>query len=154
MKENQMKIRLFFKTLLMLVIPYCCAVLLFAGIFLAITLHHNSFWRQTLAALAFGIFMYFIRILMNYPIKNLYKIWCHSFSLKPRKITIPAKAGFLIVDIIISYFAIINIQKVINYNTIVIYFNGICFIILFISLLIGNIIPPSLAVIEDHGSND
>lgn len=154
MKENQMKIRLFFKTLLMLVIPYCCAVLLFAGIFLAITLHHNSLWRQILAALAFGIFMYFIRILMKYPIKNLYKIWCHSFSLKPRKITTFAKVGFLIVDIIISYFAIINIQKVINYNTIVIYFNGICFIILFISLLIGNIIPPSLAVIEDHGSND
>lgn len=149
-----MKIRLFFKTLMMLVIPYCCAVLLFAGIFLAITLHHNSLWRQILAALAFGIFMYFIRILMKYPIKNLYKIWCHSFSLKPRKITTFAKAGFLIVDIIISYFAIINIQKVINYNTIVIYFNGICFIILFISLLIGNIIPPSLAVIEDHGSND
>ncbi len=149
-----MKIRLFFKTLLMLVIPYCCAVLLFAGIFLAITLHHNSLWRQILAALAFGIFMYFIRILMKYPIKNLYKIWCHSFSLKPRKITTFAKVGFLIVDIIISYFAIINIQKVINYNTIVIYFNGICFIILFISLLIGNIIPPSLAVIEDHGSND
>lgn len=154
MKENQMKIRLFFKTLMMLVIPYCCAVLLFAGIFLAITLHHNSLWRQILAALAFGIFMYFIRILMKYPIKNLYKIWCHSFSLKPRKITTFAKVGFLIVDIIISYFAIINIQKVINYNTIVIYFNGICFIILFISLLIGNIIPPSLAVIEDHGSND
>lgn len=149
-----MKIRLFFKTLLMLVIPYCCAVLLFAGIFLAITLHHNSLWRQILAALAFGIFMYFIRILMKYPIKNLYKIWCHSFSLKPRKITTFAKVGFLIGDIIISYFAIINIQKVINYNTIVIYFNGICFIILFISLLIGNIIPPSLAVIEDHGSND
>lgn len=149
-----MKIRLFFKTLMMLVIPYCCAVLLFAGIFLAITLHHNSLWRQILAALAFGIFMYFIRILMKYPIKNLYKIWCHSFSLKPRKITTFAKVGFLIVDIIISYFAIINIQKVINYNTIVIYFNGICFIILFISLLIGNIIPPSLAVIEDHGSND
>lgn len=149
-----MKIRLFFKTLLMLVIPYCCAVLLFAGIFLAITLHHNSLWRQILAALAFGIFMYFIRILMKYPIKNLYKIWCHSFSLKPRKITTFAKVGFLIVDIIISYFTIINIQKVINYNTIVIYFNGICFIILFISLLIGNIIPPSLAVIEDHGSND
>lgn len=149
-----MKIRLFFKTLLMLVIPYCCAVLLFAGIFLAITLHHNSLWRQILAALAFGIFMYFIRILMKYPIKNLYKIWCHSFSLNPRKITTFAKVGFLIVDIIISYFAIINIQKVINYNTIVIYFNGICFIILFISLLIGNIIPPSLAVIEDHGSND
>lgn len=149
-----MKIRLFFKTLLMLVIPYCCAVLLFAGIFLAITLHHNSLWRQILAALAFGIFMYFIRILMKYPIKNLYKIWCHSFSLKPRKITTFAKVEFLIVDIIISYFAIINIQKVINYNTIVIYFNGICFIILFISLLIGNIIPPSLAVIEDHGSND
>ncbi|MGL5900893.1 MAG: hypothetical protein ACRCZW_14740, partial [Lactobacillaceae bacterium] len=147
-------IRLFFKTLMMLVIPYCCAVLLFAGIFLAITLHHNSLWRQILAALAFGIFMYFIRILMKYPIKNLYKIWCHSFSLKPRKITTFAKVGFLIVDIIISYFAIINIQKVINYNTIVIYFNGICFIILFISLLIGNIIPPSLAVIEDHGSND
>lgn len=154
MKENQMKIRLFFKTLLMLVIPYCCAVLLFAGIFLAITLHHNSLWRQILAALAFGIFMYFIRILMKYPIKNLYKIWCHSFSLKPRKITTFAKVGFLIVDIIISYFAIINIQKAINYNIIVIYFNGICFIILFISLLIGNIIPPSLAVIEDHGSND
>lgn len=154
MKENQMKIRLFFKTLLMIVIPYFCAVLLFAGIFLAITLHRHSIWRQSLAALMFGIFMYFIRIVMAYPLRNLRALWHHDPINNSRNFSRLTELGLVVLDIAISYLAIIGLQKILNLNTIELYFSGICFTILFISLLIGNLIPPSLAVVEDRGSND
>ena len=154
MKEVNLKPRLILKFILMFIIPYISATLVFAGVFLSIIVHTNSIWRLILCSLLFGFFMYFIRILMTYPYSNIRKLWTNKQNESKFKQGTLSKIVKIFVDSLFGFIAIIVAHQIVPQKIIVNYFVGLFFLLIFISLLIGNLIPPSLAVVKDSGSND
>ncbi|BDR58859.1 hypothetical protein [Xylocopilactobacillus apicola] len=149
-----MKTRVILKFILMFIIPYLCAALTFAGIFLAIIVHTHSLWRILLCAALFGFFMYFVRIAMQYPLNSLRARWRNSEKKLDQRTPLLMQIFNFLFDTLIAFLAVVAVRDLVAPKIIVNHFVGVFFTILFISLLLGNLIPPSLAVIQDNGSND
>lgn len=149
-----MKTRLVLKFILMFIIPYICAASTFAGIFLSIIVHTHSWPRIALCSIIFAIFMYFVRIIVTFPLNNFKFCWNNKKENLEIKKTLISKLISLLIDFLMGSATIVLISEMLPHKVIVNHFVGICFASLFISLLIGNLIPPSLAVVQDSGSND
>ncbi|BDR56769.1 hypothetical protein [Xylocopilactobacillus apis] len=97
--------------------------------------------------------MYFVRIAVEYPRENLRVLWSTNDKSKSEQPIIYKILNFII-DVFVGFLIIILVRETVPHNVVVNYFVGVSFAALFISLLIGNLIKPSLAVVEDTGSNE